>query len=164
MQIFCPVCLITCLLGYIALYFGKNDLWIMTSSLWCFLPAGPIPTRLFQEDPWGGLLKSPEVHGCTLTCCPASSSSDSKLHNLMVTTAKAVFILCISNKAFPVVTWGQAAHHSLWNCPPSGRCHQHFPGTSWTVCGLLCCFSGRCQASESPTQEAGSVAVRLQLL
>lgn len=113
MQIFCPVCLITCLLGYIALYFGKNDLWIMTSSLWCFLPAGPIPTRLFQEDPWGGLLKSPEVHGCTLTCCPASSSSDSKIHNLMVTTAKA------ASPTRPFLLLHEAKQHTI----PCGTVH-----------------------------------------
>lgn len=105
-----------------------------------------------QGDPWGGLLRCPEVHGCSLTCCSAFSSSDTELHNFIVTTAKAALILCISNKTFPVC-YNEVKQHTI----PCGTVHrlcqelvlntfQEHPG----LCGLLCHFSSRCQGSSSP--------------
>ncbi|KAJ7413875.1 hypothetical protein BTVI_42154 [Pitangus sulphuratus] len=47
-------------------------------------------------------VNSPKVHGCNLTCCPVSSLPNTELHNLMVTAAKTVPNLHISNKAFLV--------------------------------------------------------------
>lgn len=105
-----------------------------------------------QGDPWGGLLRCSEVHGCSLTCCSAFSSSDTELHNFIVTTAKAALILCISNKTFPVC-YNEVKQHTI----PCGTVHrlcqelvintfQGHPG----LCGLLCRFSSRRQGSSSP--------------
>lgn len=65
----------------------------------------------WRSPPWASpqihleqQVSPPEAHGCNLVHCPAFSSSDTELYDLMVTTAKAAPDLPISRKASLVVS------------------------------------------------------------
>lgn len=92
-------CLTSYLLGWTALQVGGDVSWILASFLG--------PSSLQDLTPWDASKQIfeetracfPEVQGCDLGFYPPHCLQESELHNLMVTAAKAVFDLRISNKS-----------------------------------------------------------------
>lgn len=108
-------------------------------------------------------VSSPKVHGHHLACCPATSSSNTELYNLVVTTAKAAPSLHIPTRLPCWLLWGQSAHHSLWDPPRSvaGSYCQCFPGTSWMI--EYCCTASPADVRglKSSPQEPRPVTFKL---
>lgn len=81
-----------------------------------------------------------EVQDCNSTFCPASSTQDSELYHLMITAAKVISSLHISNQTF-FVSWKSTNTHLVGlTTTVSESYQQHFTRTSWTARVWLCFF------------------------